>query len=137
MNSKSYVSMAQTLLAFLAMMVASIAAYNQQMSAVRSQEDRIRGELEMMAAAVALEEMEVTAASRSWSSLDDLDGTSGSTSFVLDTIDVAFDWEWDIRYVDDDGNPSGTPTDLKEAEVTITHERWSFDLVIIARTFGL
>ncbi|NNE70333.1 MAG: hypothetical protein HKN29_08205 [Rhodothermales bacterium] len=129
--------MPQTLLAFLAMMVASIAAYNQQMSAIRTQEDRIRSELEMMASAVALEEIEVTAASMSWSALDDLDDTSGTTDFTLDTVSVAFNWEWDVRYVDDDGDPSGTPTDLKEAEVTITHDRWAFDLVVIARTFGL
>lgn len=129
--------MPQTLMAFLAMMVASIAAYNQQMSSVRSQEDRIRSELEMMASAVALHEIEVTAASKSWSALDDLDDTSGTASFTLDTVSVAFNWEWDVRYVDDLGEISGAPTDLKEAEVTITHDRWPVDLVVIGRTFGL
>ena len=124
-------------MAFLAMMVASIAAYNQQMSAVRSQEDRIRSELEMMAAAVALHEMETKAAAMSWVALDDLDDTSGTANYTLDTVSVAFNWEWDVRYVDDLGEISGSPTDLKEAEVTISHDRWTFDLVIIARTFGL
>ncbi|MFT5143011.1 MAG: hypothetical protein ACI80V_002321 [Rhodothermales bacterium] len=119
------------------MMVASMAAYNQQMSGVRAQEDRIRSELEVMANAVALDEIEIGAASRSWTSLDDLDGTSGITSFTLDSVSVAFNWEWDVRYVDDDGVESTLPTDLKEAEVTITHDRWALDLVIIARTFGL
>ena len=128
--------MQQTLMAFLAMMVASIAAYNQQMSAVRSQEDRIRSELEMMAAAVALDEMETRAAAMNWTALDDLDGTTGSSNFTLDSISVAFDWEWDIRYVNDYGEESGSPTDLKEAEVTVMHSRWSFDLVVLARTFG-
>ncbi|MBO6575336.1 MAG: hypothetical protein JJ896_07975 [Rhodothermales bacterium] len=129
--------MQQTLMAFLAMMVASIAAYNQQMSDIRSQEDRIRSEIEMMAAAVALHEMETAAASKSWVALDDLDDTTGSSTYDLDTVSVSFDWEWDVRYVDDLGELSVTPTDLKEAEITITHNRWAFDLVIIARTFGL
>jgi hypothetical protein len=129
--------MAQSLLAFLAMMVASLAAYNQQMSSLRSQEARIRSELEMMANAVALDELEINAASRSWTALDDLDDTSGQSNFTLDSVSVAFNWEWDVRYVDDDGEESAIATDLKEAEVTITHERWGFDLVVIARTFGL
>ena len=47
--------MPQTLLAFLAVMVASIAAYNQQISSTRNQEDRIRSELDMMASAIALD----------------------------------------------------------------------------------
>ena len=129
--------MQQTLLAFLAMMVASIAAYNQQMSAIRSQEDRIRSELEMMAAAVALDEMEITAASKSWTALDDLDDTSGLATYVIDTVSVSFNWTWEIRYVNDDGEEAAGVTDLKEAEVTITHSRWAaVTLAQIARTFG-
>lgn len=119
------------------MMVASIAAYNQQMSSIRAQEDRIRSELEMMAAAVALNEMEVNAASLSFSALDDLDGTSGSSSYTLDTVSVAFNWEWDVRYVDDLGELVESPTDLKEAEITVTHSRWSFALVVLARTYSI
>ncbi|MFT4603963.1 MAG: hypothetical protein ACI9W4_000681 [Rhodothermales bacterium] len=129
--------MPQTLLAFLAMTVASVAAYNQQMSSVRLQEDRIRSELEMMASAVALHEIEATAAPMSWSALDDLHNTSGKADFSLDTVSVPFNWEWDVRYVDDLGEISVVATDLKEAEVTISHDRWAFDLVVIARTFGL
>lgn len=128
--------MPQTLLAFLAMMVACIAAYNQQMSSLRSQESRIRSEIEMMANAIALDELEITAASTSWDDLDDLDGTTGTSDFVLDTVSVAFNWAWDVHYVDDDGNESASPTDLKEAEVTITHDRFPINLVVLARTFG-
>jgi hypothetical protein len=128
--------MPQTLLAFLAVMVASIAAFNQQASSTRNQEDRIRSELEMMASAIALDELELSAASLSWSALDDLDDTSGSSNFTLDTLSVSFNWAWDVRYVDDAGEISATPTDLKEAEVTVTHTRYSVNLVVIARTFG-
>ncbi|MBN4056361.1 hypothetical protein JYT20_01435 [Rhodothermus sp. AH-315-K08] len=128
--------MPQTLLAFLAVMVASMAAYTQQISSTQNQEDRIRSELDMMASAVALHELETRAASMSWSALDDLDDTTGSSNFVLDSLSISFNWEWDVRYVNDAGEISGTPTDLKEAEVTVTHSRYSMDLVIIARTFG-
>ncbi len=90
----------------------------------------------MMATAVALNELETRAASMSWSALDDLDDTSGSSNFVLDTLSIGFNWAWDVRYVDDAGEISASPTDLKEAEVTVTHDRYTMDLVIIARTFG-
>jgi hypothetical protein len=127
--------MPQTLLAFLAMMVATMAAFNQQSAVLRSQETMIRSELEIMANAVALDQMETGPGSMDWDDLLTLDGASTTQTFAVATNTVQFSLALSAHYVDDTGTVSGSPTDIIEVSIAVTHSRYNFPLVTHARMF--
>ena len=128
--------MHQTLLAFLSMMVATLAAYNQQLSAIRSQDAMIRSELEIMANAMGIQEMEIQAASAAWDDLDLLDDLQGTATFDVNGMSVDFSTLWNVQYVDDEGTLSYSPTDVKEVSVALTNTRYGFALVTHTRLFS-
>jgi len=116
--------MPQTMLAFLAMMVASMAAFNHQLAAIRVQEERIRSEFEIMANAVALEAMELKAVPVGFDGLEAFDDTKGTSYFEVEDISEAFTLAWDVVYVDSNGDESLVPTDMREVSVMVYHERY-------------
>jgi hypothetical protein len=129
--------MPQTMLAFLAMMVASMAAYNHQLAAIRVQEERIHIELEIMANAVGLEAMELRAVPLSWNGLATLDDQETQSLFQVEEKSETFTLTWDVVYVDMNGAESATPTDLREVSVEVFHAKYpTLPLVRHTRIIG-
>lgn len=128
--------MPQTLLAFLAVIVASIAALNQQTAMISMQEDLIHSELEIMANAVALETLETQAASLDFSELEIQSETAQDAVFEVADLEMPFVTRTTVRYVDEEGTLSVTPTDIKEVEVAVFNERYPRPLVVLARMFA-
>jgi hypothetical protein len=116
--------MPQTILAFLAMMIASMAAFNHQLAAVRVQEDRIHIELEIMANAVGLEAMELQAVPMGYDGLATMDDRETQSLFQVEGASETFTLEWDVQYVDASGNPSATPTPLREVAIEVFHAKY-------------
>lgn len=128
--------MPQTLLAFLAVIVASIAALNQQTAMISMQEDLIQSELEIMANAVALEVLETQAASLDFDELVIQSETEQETVFQVADLEMPFVTRTSIRYVDEEGTVSVAPTDIKEVEVAVYNERYARPMVVLARMFA-
>lgn len=127
--------MPQSLMAFLAMMIASIAAFNQMGSKAAVFEQMIHSEYELMANAVVIERMEIIAVGTDFGDLDDLDGETMTGTFAAGDLDVDFTLTLDVWYVDDDGDPSAGPTSQQELEITAENTHFNQPLVVHSRIF--
>jgi len=125
----STISMAQTLMAFLAMMIATLAAINQYRSQIQSYSDTIRSEYELMANALVLEQMEIIDMTTDYDDLDDWDGDEITLDYGIGDSDIEFDIEISVDFVDDDGEISLSETDQKQITITGTHESIAATLV--------
>ena len=81
------------MLAFLAMSMAVFLALNQNRAEIRSYESIVDAEYEIMANAVALEQMEIVLASTSWDDLDVWDDSLVTRNFSINTFQEFFDVE--------------------------------------------
>ncbi len=125
--------MPQTMLAFLAMTMAVFIALNQQRADLKTFESILDSEYEIMANAVALEQMEIVAASTSWDDLHDWNGDVVTRNFSFNNFQESFDIAIMVRFVDGSGNPSGVPTMTKEVVISASNSRFTRPLVTHAR----
>jgi len=128
--------MPQTLMAFLAMMIASIAAFNQMTAQVRTYDEMVRGEYELMANALVLERMEIIDMTTDYADLEDFDGVTTTSSFSAGDISISFSLTIEVTYVDDDGLASESETDQKEVSIRATNEKFVKTLVTHRRLFS-
>ncbi len=127
--------MPQSLQAFLAMMLATMAALSQFRAQVTTYEDMVRGEYEIMANAVAIEQIELIDLNTAWANLESVDGDTLAVTWAVGTESVAFSLAFAVQYVDESGVPSGIPTTVKEVSVTATNTKFSSALVTHTRLF--
>lgn len=123
------------MLAFLAMMLATLAALNQYQAQLHTYDAMIRSEYEIMANAVTIEEMELIDVGMDWDDLEDVDGDTMSVTFSAGDFDIDFQLIFAVQYVDDQGTPSGSPTDYKEVEIEASHATYSIPMVTHTRIF--
>jgi len=116
--------MPQTILAFLAMLIASLAAFNHQMAAIRIQEERVHIELEIMANAVGLENMETIAENLGYAGLPNIDGRETAATFQVEDKSEAFTLHWDVHDVDANGDSTSTATNFREVMVEVFHSKY-------------
>jgi len=128
--------MPQTLMAFLAMMIASIAALNQMTAQVQTYDDMIRGEYELMANALVLERMEVIDMTTDYEDLDDWNGQTLAATFSAGGLSVSFSLAIVVVYVDDDGTESESATNQREVTIRATNEKFGMTLVRHNRIFS-
>jgi hypothetical protein len=121
--------MPQTLLAFLAMMIAALASINQYTAQLQAYEATYRSEFELMANALVLEEMEIIDLTTSFSALGALDGDVRPRSFEVGSGSVEFDLTISVQYVTDTGAPSAAATPQREVAISATHPRFTTPLV--------
>jgi hypothetical protein len=121
--------MPQSLMAFLAMMIASIAAFNQMNSQLGTYDNMVRGEYEMMANGLILEQIELIELGTDYDDLEDWNGSELTRSFTVGDISVPFTLSVEVQYVDDDGLPSAIETNQKEVSIGATQEKFSITLV--------
>lgn len=124
------------MLAFLAMMLATMAALNQYRAQIQTYDWMIRSEYEIMANAVTIEEMELIDVGMDWDDLEDVDGDTMSVTFTAGDFSVDFQLIFSVQYVDDLGAPSGSPTDYKEVEIEASHASYSVPMVTHTRIFA-
>jgi len=127
--------MPQSMMAFLAMMIASIAAFNQMGSKAAVFDQMVRSEYELMANAVVIERMEVVAVGTDFDDLDKLHGDVEQVSFTAGSLSIEFTLTYQVRYVDSVGGPSGIVTSQQEVEITAENDRFSVPLVTHSRIF--
>ncbi len=72
--------MPQSLMAFLAMMLASMAAFNQMNSRMGTFDSMVRGEYELMANALVLEQLELIDLGTNYADLEDWNGAEMTRS---------------------------------------------------------
>jgi hypothetical protein len=125
--------MPQTMLAFLAMTMAIYMSLNQQKADLHTVESIIDSEYEILANAVALEQMEIIAASVDWADLDGLNGTEVTRAFSFNTFQESFDLSIGVQFVDASGNLSAIPTTMKEVSISAFNDRYTLPLVTHAR----
>ncbi len=128
--------MPQSLMAFLAMLLASIIALNQMTAQVETYDQMISAEYELMANGVALEQMEIIDLSTDYDDLEDWDGIEMTKDFSIDVSTVTFDLEIDVDWVDDNGVVSASPTDQKQIKISTSQEDYSRTLVAHTRLFS-
>ncbi len=128
--------MPQTMLAFLAMMMISISSLNQYQAQMRSYDNLIHSEYEIMANAVTIERMEIINLGIDWADLNALHGDSTAVSYAVGATIVPFTMRSAIQFVTVTGAASGTPTSYKEVALTTSHERFNLDLVTHTRIFA-
>jgi len=121
--------MPQTLLAFLAMMIAALSAINQYTAQLQSFEAAYRSEFELMANAVVLEEIEIIDLTTNFSALGALDGEERTRSFEVGSVSVEFDLSISVIYVTESGVLSLDPTPQREVAISATHSRFTTPLV--------
>jgi hypothetical protein len=124
------------MLAFLAMMLATMSAFNQHAASIRVQEEMVHSEYEIMANAMALDAIETQAVPAGFSGLSTFGDMQGSAGFDIRTNTVGFTTEWNVRYVDSDGNGSIAPTDVREVVIEVYHPRYTLPLVTHRRLIG-
>ncbi len=125
--------MPQTMLAFLAMSMAVFIALNQQRADLKTVESIVDSEYEILANAVALEQMEIVAASTDWVDLDDWNGLEISRNFILNDFQESFDLKITVQYVDGAGNPSAVPSTTKEVSILAMNDRYTLPILTHAR----
>lgn len=128
--------MPQTLMAFLAMMIASVAAFNQMSAQMLTYDEMVRGEYELMANALVLERMEIIDMTTDYDDLEDWNDSSLSAAFSAGGISVTFTLDVAVIYVDDDGLFSESETDQKEVSIEATNEKFGMTLVTHRRLFS-
>lgn len=125
--------MSQTMMAFLAMMIAALAAINQYTAQIQSYDEAYRTEFELMANALVLEEMEIIDMTTDWDDLEDWDGDEMTRSYEAANGDIDFMLTVSVQYVDDDGEASEVATSNKELTISATNSRYSLNLVSHSR----
>jgi len=128
--------MPQTLMAFLAMMIASIAAFNQLTSRTQLFDDMIQSEYELMANAVVLEQVELIDLGTEYDDLEDWDGAEMERAFTVGDFSITFTLTVNVQFVDEDGVPSEAETNQKEVAVSATQEKFLLPLVTHSRLFS-
>lgn len=128
--------MPQSLLAFLAMMIATMAAMNQMGAKLGSYQEMFYSEFELMANAVTIEQMEIIAITTDYDDLDGWDAAAIDRSFNTGSRSVAFDLAIVVRYVDDNGNPSEVETDQKEVVIQAMEDNFAKVMVTHSRIFS-
>ena len=129
--------MPQSLLAFLAMMIASIATLNQYSAQMETYDQMVRSEFELMANAVVIERMEIIAAGTAFDDLQDLDGTQPTGEFDPGgSAATTFQLSISVQYTDEDGNAVAGPTDYQEVTIVGSHARYGIALVTHSRLFS-
>jgi hypothetical protein len=124
------------MLAFLAMMMITIASMNYFQAEMRTNDNMIRSEYEIMANASTIEQMEVINQTVDWDDLFNLDGDSSTVTYGVDAFSVDFAMEVDVQYVTVTGAASATPTSYKEVSLTASNDKYSVDLVTHTRIFA-
>lgn len=128
--------MSQTMMAFLAMMIAGLAALNQLTAQVSAYEQTYRSEYELMANALVLEQLEIIDMTTDYEDLEDWDGDTLSRSFEVSQGDIDFSLAIEVQFVDEDGTPSATETDQKEVTIAATQDKFTITLVTHSRMFA-
>ncbi|MEQ9105511.1 MAG: hypothetical protein RIE53_12545 [Rhodothermales bacterium] len=128
--------MPQSLLAFLAMMIATMAAFNQMSAKLGSYNEMIYSEFELMANAVAIDQMERIDLLTDYEDLETWDSALVERSFESGSRTVTFDLAITVRWVDDEGNPSAIETDQKEVEIQAMEDHFSRVMVTHSRIFS-
>ena len=128
--------MPQSMLAFLAMMMITIASMNYFQAQMRTNDKMIRSEYEIMANAATIEQMEIINQTVDWDDLLKLDGDSSAIAFGVDALSVDFTMHIDVQYVTVTGAESVTPTSYKEVSLTTASDRYTLDLVTHTRIFA-
>ena len=128
--------MPQTMMTFLAMMIASIAAFNQMNSQMHTYDQMVRAEYELMANAVALERMEIIDMTTDYADLEDWDRITTTATFTSGSFSVSFELEITVGYVDDDGLPSEAETTQREVNIKATNDKFLVTLVNHSRLFS-
>ena len=124
------------MMAFLAMMIAALATINQLTEQIRSFDETLRGEYELMANALVLERLEVVDLTTDYDDLEDWDGIQQILGYDVSGNNLNFTLDYEVTYVDDDGNPSEVETDQKEVTISATNEKFSWTLVTHQRLFS-
>ena len=125
--------MSQTLMAFLAMMIAALAAINQYTAQIQSYDEAYRTEFELMANALVLEQLEIIDMSTDFEDLEDWHGDEMTLEFEVGDDGIDFAVAVSVQFVDESGEPSGSATSQKEVTVTAEHPRYSVTLVTHSR----
>lgn len=125
--------MPQSMLAFLAIMIAGISAINQQSRQLTTYNEMILSEYLLTANSTVIEQMEIIAASVDFDDLPAWDGTQLVGSFDTGDISLDFDLTVSVQYTDEDGNPDPGPTDTQEVTIAATHDRFESALVTHSR----
>lgn len=128
--------MPQSMLAFLAMMLATIAALNQYQAQLHTYEQLIHSEFEIMANAVTIEQMELLDLGTNWEDLEDVHGDTTEVTFSVGDLNVSFDLAFAVQFVDENGDPSGSPTSIKEVQIKAYHDKFTLPMVTHTRLFA-
>ena len=128
--------MPQSMLAFLAMMMISISSMNYYQAQMRSNDNAIRSEYEIMANAATIEQMEIINQTIDWDDMLLMNGDSTSISWGIDEFSVEFSMLTSVQYVTITGSPSVIPTSYKEVTLTSASDKFSIDLVSHSRIFA-
>jgi hypothetical protein len=126
-------AMPQSMLAFLAIMIAGISAINQQSRQLATYNEMILSEYLLTANAAVIEQMEIISASVDFDDLQSWDGQQVQRSFEAGEVVLDFDLTVSVQYTDEDGNPETGPTDTQEVTISATHDRFQTSLVTHSR----
>lgn len=125
--------MPQSMLAFLAIMIAGISAINQQSRQLSTYNEMILSEYLLTANATVIEQMEIISASVDFDDLPSWDGAELVRSFEAGDLSLDFDLIVAVQYTDEDGNPQAGPTNTQEVTIIASHERFETALVTHSR----
>ncbi len=123
-------------MAFLAMMIAALAAINQYTSQMQAYDEAYRTEFELMANALVVEQLEVIDMTTDWDDLEDWDGDEIDAEFEVHNGDIEFTLAISVQFVDDDGTPSESETSNKEVAIQATSDRYTVALVTLTRVIS-
>lgn len=126
-------AMPQSMLAFLAIMIAGISAINQQSRQLTTYNEMILSEYLLTANATVIEQMEIISASVDFDDLPSWDGTQLDRSFEAGGMALEFELAVSVQYTDEDGNPEAGPTDTQEVTISASHDRFDSALVTHSR----
>ena len=121
------------MMAFLAMMIAALAAINQYSAQLQSYDETYRTEFELMANALALEEMEIIDMTTDWDDLENWAGVEMTRTYEVANGDLEFTLTASVQFVDDNGEASAAATSNKELTISATNSRFTYTLVSHSR----
>jgi hypothetical protein len=125
--------MPQSMLAFLAMAMVIQLAMTQHRSEIQNYESMVEDEMEMMANAVALEQIEVIEASTDWDSLYVWNDSVTTRTFQLGTLSETFKLGVSVQYMNGSGKASAAATTIREVSVAAMNDRYKLPVVTHAR----
>ncbi|MCH8246968.1 MAG: hypothetical protein IH951_11235 [Bacteroidetes bacterium] len=125
--------MPQSMLAFLAMTIVMMITLSQRRTDIRSHESLVENEFEIMANALAIEQMEIVIGSTAWEDLENWDDSVSTKNFTFTGFQESFQIGVSIQFVDGFGNPSIVPTTIKEVAISAMNDRYVLPLVTHAR----